>query len=201
MISYALKMADKETQLKEKIVKQAIQSFRKNKKVDEFSLLSLSRELEVDFLDLTKFYTSMEDIFLDQQKENWKQTYKSLNKKIKKSKNPGDFKNVFDSFLEDFVSDLGPDADLHWEVCSFIPICLEFREQNKKVLTGKIKTVIKRGWPGKTSNVLDRQTDLVILSFYGFIDHVVHKPKTERAKILKDFRNMLNLHLQDRLFF
>ena len=201
MISYALKMADKETQLKEKIVKQAVQSFRKDKKVDEFSLLSLSRKLDVDFLDLTKFYASMEDIFLDQQKDDWKQTYKSLNKKIKKSKTPGDFKNVFDSFLEDFVSDLGPDADLHWEVCSFIPICLEFREQNKKVLTGKIKTVIKRGWPGKTSNVLDRQTDLVILSFYGFIDHIVHKPKIERAKILKDFRNMLNLHLQDRLFF
>tara|TARA_B100000749_G_C18298493_1_gene411487 strand:- start:150 stop:734 length:585 start_codon:yes stop_codon:yes gene_type:complete len=194
-------LKNKEKQLKDKIVKQAIQSFRKNKKVDEFSLLSLSKELDVDFLDLTKFYGSMEGIFLDQQKDNWKQTYKSLNKKIKKSKNPGDFKNVFDSFLEDFVSDLGPDADLHWEVCSFIPICLEFREQNKKVLTGKIKTVIKRGWPGKTSNVLDRQTDLVILSFYGFIDHVVHKPKTERAKILKDFRNMLNLHLQDRLFF
>jgi hypothetical protein len=194
-------LKNKEKQLKDKIVKQAIQSFRKNKKVDEFSLLSLSKELDVDFLDLTKFYGSMEGIFLDQQKDNWKQTYKSLNKKIKKSKTPGDFKNVFDSFLEDFVSDLGPDADLHWEVCSFIPICLEFREQNKKVLTGKIKTVIKRGWPGKTSNVLDRQTDLVILSFYGFIDHVVHKPKTERAKILKDFRNMLNLHLQDRLFF
>ena len=201
MISYALKMADKETQLKEKIVKQAVQSFRKDKKVDEFSLLSLSRKLDVDFLDLTKFYASMEDIFLDQQKDNWKQTHKSLNKKIKKAKTPGDFKSVFDSFLEDFVSDLGPDADLHWEVCSFIPICLEFREQNKKVLTSKIKTVIKRGWPGKNSNVLDRQTDLVILSFYGFIDHIVHKPKKERAKILKDFRNMLNLHLQDRLFF
>jgi hypothetical protein len=163
--------------------------------------LSLSRELDVEFLEVTKYYASMEDIFLDQQKDNWKQTHKSLNKKIKKAKTPGDFKSVFDSFLEDFVSDLGPDADLHWEVCSFIPICLEFREQNKKVLTGKIKTVIKRGWPGKNSNVLDRQTDLVILSFYGFIDHIVHKPKKERAKILKDFRNMLNLHLQDRLFF
>ena len=194
-------MTGEETQLKDKIVKQAIRSVRKDKKVGEVSLLSLSRELDVEFLEVTKYYASMEDIFLDQQKDNWKQTHKSLNKKIKKAKTPGDFKSVFDSFLEDFVSDLGPDADLHWEVCSFIPICLEFREQNKKVLTGKIKTVIKRGWPGKTSNVLDRQTDLVILSFYGFIDHVVHKPKTERAKILKDFRNMLNLHLQDRLFF
>ena len=194
-------MTGEETQLKDKIVKQAIRSVRKDKKVDEVSLLSLSRELNVEFLEVTKYYASMEEIFLDQQKDNWKQTYKSLNKKIKKAKTPGDFKSVFDSFLEDFVSDLGPDADLHWEVCSFIPICLEFREQNKKVLTGKIKTVIKRGWPGKNSNVLDRQTDLVILSFYGFIDHIVHKPKKERAKILKDFRNMLNLHLQDRLFF
>ena len=194
-------MTGEETQLKDKIVKQAIRSVRKDKKVDEISLLSLSRELDVEFLEVTKYYASMEDIFLDQQKDNWKQTHKSLNKKIKKAKTPGDFKSVFDSFLEDFVSDLGPDADLHWEVCSFIPICLEFREQNKKVLTDKIKTVIKRGWPGKNSNVLDRQTDLVILSFYGFIDHIVHKPKKERAKILKDFRNMLNLHLQDRLFF
>ena len=194
-------MTGEETQLKDKIVKQAVRSVRKDKKVDAVSLLSLSRELDVEFLEVTKYYASMEDIFLDQQKDNWKQTHKSLNKKIKKAKTPGDFKSVFDSFLEDFVSDLGPDADLHWEVCSFIPICLEFREQNKKVLTGKIKTVIKRGWPGKNSNVLDRQTDLVILSFYGFIDHIVHKPKTERAKILKDFRNMLNLHLQDRLFF
>jgi hypothetical protein len=201
MISYGLLMTGEETQLKDKIVKQAIRSVRKDKKVDAVSLLSLSRELDVEFLEVTKYYASMEDIFLDQQKDNWKQTHKSLNKKIKKAKTPGDFKSVFDSFLEDFVSDLGPDADLHWEVCSFIPICLEFREQNKKVLTGKIKTVIKRGWPGKNSNVLDRQTDLVILSFYGFIDHIVHKPKKERAKILKDFRNMLNLHLQDRLFF
>ena len=155
-------MTGEETQLKDKIVKQAIRSVRKDKKVDAVSLLSLSRELDVEFLEVTKYYASMEDIFLDQQKDNWKQTHKSLNKKIKKAKTPGDFKSVFDSFLEDFVSDLGPDADLHWEVCSFIPICLEFREQNKKVLTGKIKTVIKRGWPGKNSNVLDRQTDLVL---------------------------------------
>lgn len=194
-------MLKKEIKLKDKIVKQAIKTVRRNKKVDEISLLSISKELEVDFSEITKYYSSMEDIFLEEQKSNWKNTHKSLNKKMKKAKTPGDFKNVFDSFLEDFVSDLGPDADLNWEVCSFIPICLEFREQNKKVLSGKIKNVIKRGWPGKNQDVLERQTDLFILSFFGFIDHIVHKPKIERTKILKDFRNMLNLHLQDRLFF
>ena len=194
-------MKNKQIQLKNKIVKQAISSVRKDHKVDEVSLLSISKELNVDFYEVTKYYTSMEDIFLEQQKKNWKSTYKSLNRKIKKAKTPGDFKKVFDTFLEDFVSNLGPDADLNWEVCSFIPVCLQFREANKRVIAGKIKNIIKRGWPGKTDNVLDRQTDLFILSFYGFIDHVVHKPVKERAKILKDFRNMLNLHLQDRLFF
>ena len=194
-------MKNKQIQLKNKIVKQAISSVRKDHRVDEVSLLSISKELNVDFSEITKYYTSMEDIFLEQQKKNWKSTYKSLNRKIKKAKTPGDFKKVFDTFLEDFVSNLGPDADLNWEVCSFIPVCLQFREANKRVIAGKIKNIIKRGWPGKTDNVLDRQTDLFILSFYGFIDHIVHKPVKERAKILKDFRNMLNLHLQDRLFF
>ena len=194
-------MKNKQIQLKNKIVKQAISSVRKDHRVDEVSLLSISKELNVDFSEITKYYTSMEDIFLEQQKKNWKSIYKSLNRKTKKAKTPGDFKKVFDTFLEDFVSNLGPDADLNWEVCSFIPVCLQFREANKKVFASKIKKIIKRGWPGKTDNVLDRQTDLFILSFYGFIDHVVHKPVKERAKILKDFRNMLNLHLQDRLFF
>jgi hypothetical protein len=194
-------LKNKETKLKNKIVKQAISSVRRDHKVDVVSLLSISKELNVDFSIITKYYTSMEDIFLEQQKKNWKSTYRSLDKKTKGAKTPGDFKSVFDTFLEDFVSDLGADADLHWEVCSFIPVCLEFREANKRVIASKIKNIIKRGWPGKTDNVLDRQTDLFILSFYGFIDHIVHTPVKERAIILKDFRNMLNLHLQDRLFF
>ena len=194
-------MKNKKIQLKNKIVKQAISSVRKDHRVDEVSLLSISKELNVDFSEITKYYTSMEDIFLEQQKKNWKSTFKMLDKRLKKAKNPGDFKSLFDKFLEDFVSDLGLNADLHWEVCSFIPVCLEFREANKKVFASKMKYIIKRGWPGKTDNVLDRQTDLFILSFFGFIDHVVHKPVKEREKILKDFRNMLNLHLQDRLFF
>ena len=194
-------MSRKEIELKDKIVKQAINSVRKDRKVDVVSLLAISKELNVDFYEVTKYYTSMEDIFLEQQKKDWKSTFKMLDKRLKKAKNPGDFKSLFDKFLEDFVSDLGLNADLHWEVCSFIPVCLEFRVKNKNRLAVKIRNIIKRGWPGKTDNVLDRQTDLFILSFFGFIDHIVHKPVKERAKILKDFRNMLNLHLQDRLFF
>ncbi|HIG50447.1 MAG TPA: hypothetical protein EYQ13_06700, partial [Gammaproteobacteria bacterium] len=98
-------MSRKEIELKDKIVKQAISSVRKDRKVDVVSLLAISKELNVDFSEVTKYYTSMEDIFLEQQKKNWKSIYKSLNRKTKKAKTPGDFKSVFDTFLEDFVSD------------------------------------------------------------------------------------------------
>ena len=194
-------MVIQETELKHRIVKQAINSVRSNHKIDEISLLAVSKELNIEFSELTKYFNSMEDIFLELQKKDWRLTFKFLDKKIKKAKTPGDYKSLFDDFLADFVANLSSDADLHWEVCSFIPICLDYREENKKKLGTKIRHIIKKGWPGKTDNVLDRQTDLFILSFFGFIDHIVHKPVKEREKILKDFRNMLNLHLQDRLFF
>ena len=190
-----------QTKLRERIIQEGVSSVRRLRKIDEIHLLTISKELDIDYSEVTKYYSSMEDIFYLQQKKNWRAIHKVLDRKIRKARTPGDFKKIFDDFLEDFVNDLSSDADLHWEACSFLPKCLEFRDQNKKILSGKIKNLIKRGWPGKTANVIQRQTDLFILSFYGFIDHVVHLPVEERKKILKDFRNMLNLHLQDRLFF
>ena len=194
-------MTIKEKELRDRIVQEGIRSVRRLRKIDEIHLLTISKELGIDYSEVTKFYASMEDIFHLQQKKNWRAIHKVLDRKVKGARTPGDFKKIFDEFLEDFVNDLSSDADLHWEACSFLPKCLEYREKNKKILSEKIKNLIKRGWPGKTANVIQRQTDLFILSFYGFIDHVVHLPEEERKKILKDFRNMLNLHLQDRLFF
>ena len=63
------------------------------------------------------------------------------------------------------------------------------------------KRIIKKGWPGKIESVLDRQTDLVVLSFYGLYEYCARTKKKERKAISEDFINMLNLHLQDRLFF
>ena len=194
-------MTIKEKELRDRIVQEGVRSVRRLRKIDEIHLLTISKELGIDYSEVTKFYASMEDIFHLQQKKNWRAIHKVLDRKVKMARTPGEFKKIFDEFLEDFVNDLSADADLHWEACSFLPKCLEYREKNKKILSEKIKNLIKRGWPGKTANVIQRQTDLFILSFYGFIDHVVHLPVEERKKILKDFRNMLNLHLQDRLFF
>ena len=194
-------MTIKEKELRDRIVQEGVRSVRRLRKIDEIHLLTISKELDIDYSEVTKFYASMEDIFHIQQKKNWRAIHKVLDRKVKMARTPGEFKKIFDEFLEDFVNDLSADADLHWEACSFLPKCLEYREKNKKILSEKIKNLIKRGWPGKTANVIQRQTDLFILSFYGLIDHVVHLPEEERKKILKDFRNMLNLHLQDRLFF
>ena len=52
-------MNSKKIRLKDKIVKQAISSVRKDHKVDEVSLLAISKELNVDFSEVTKYYTSM----------------------------------------------------------------------------------------------------------------------------------------------
>ena len=190
-----------ENQLKDRIVSKAVQSVKRDRKVDRVSFLAIANELNVDIAEVTKYYKSIEDVFLHKQKKSWKLTYRKLDKSLKSARTVGDFKSVFDNFFEQFVSDLSSDADLHLEVCNFLPECLKFREKNKKKLARKLKLIIKKGWPGKNLNVLDRQTDLCVLCFYGFVDHIVHIPKSERSKILKDFRNMLNLHLQDRLFF
>ena len=49
-------MTDKEIQLKDKIVQQAVKSVRRDKKVDVVSLLSISKELGVEFSEITKYY-------------------------------------------------------------------------------------------------------------------------------------------------
>ena len=82
-----------ENQLKDRIVQKAVQSVKRNKKFDQVSLAAIAKELKVDFSEVRKYYESIEDIFLHQQKRNWKDTYKRLDKTIKSAKTVGDFKN------------------------------------------------------------------------------------------------------------
>ena len=100
-----------------------------------------------------------------------------------------------------FVQDLPDYADVVWAATPFLPKCLEEKIRMKAYLKKNFKRIIKKGWPGKIESVLDRQTDLVILSFYGLYEFCARTNKKDRKAILEDFINMLNLHLQDRLFF
>jgi AcrR family transcriptional regulator len=187
--------------LKDKVVNRAVNSLRKNKRIEQISFAAIAEELDVSIDDITSFYATTEDIFLQAQKKDWESLHRYWDKQIKKAKTPGDFKNAFEIFFERFVETLSKDADLRFELSCYLPECVKFRDKNRIKVKEKFTKLIKRGWPGKNEIVIQRQSELITVLFYGFVDHIVHIPKNERSKILSDFRNMLNLHLQDRKFF
>ena len=194
-------MINTPSKLKDRVVKRAINNLRKDKRVESINLALIANELDVSLEVLQKYYSSAEDIFLKAQKKDWDSLHRYWDKRIKKAKTPGDYKDAFESFFERFVETLSDDADLMLEMSCYIPACIKYRERNRKKVRKKFLSLINKGWPGKDNRVLERQTELITLIFYGFIDHVVHIKKTERIKLLRDFRNMINLQLQDRKFF
>ncbi len=194
-------MANFPSKLKDKAVKRAINTLKKDKRVEAINLSAIANELDVSLEDLQTYYSSIEDIFLKAQKRDWDSLHRYWDKQIKKAKTPGDYKNAFEAFFERFVDSLSDDADLMLEMSCYLPACIKYRERNRKKVRKKFLSLIKRGWPGKDDKVLERQTELITIIFYGFVDHVVHIKKIERLKLLRDFRNMINLQLQDRKFF
>ena len=194
-------MSKPTSNLKDKVVNKAVNSLRKSKRIEQISFASIAEELDVGIDEITSFYSTTEDIFLQAQKKDWESLHRYWDKQIKKAKTPGDFKRAFEIFFERFVETLSKDADLRFELSCYLPECVKYRDKNRIKVKEKFSKLIKRGWPGKDEKVIKRQSELVTVLFYGFIDHIVHIPKNERSKILSDFRNMLNLHLQDRKFF
>ena len=194
-------MSKPTSNLKDKVVNKAVNSLRKSKRIEQISFASIAVELDVGIDEITSYYSTTEDIFLQAQKKDWESLHRYWDRQIKKAKTPGDFKRAFEIFFERFVETLSKDADLRFELSCYLPECVKYRDKNRIKVKEKFSKLIKRGWPGKDEKVIKRQSELVTVLFYGFIDHIVHIPKEERSKILSDFRNMLNLHLQDRKFF
>ena len=73
----------KQTKLRDRIIKEGVYSVRMLQKIDKIHFLTISKELGIDYSEITKYYASMEDIFHLQQIKNWKATYKVLDKKVK----------------------------------------------------------------------------------------------------------------------
>ena len=186
--------------LRKKIIDQAIKDLVKGG-LRSITMPVLARELDVEESEIFEFFSSREEVLVAQQERLWKKQFSRVNRLIKKAKTPADFKEAFESFFDILVNSLKENDRIQFEVFSFVPACLAYRAKVKVKLKKLFIKLIKRGWPGKTPEVLDRQADLVLLTFYGFVDYVVHSPSIERKKILRDYKNMLNLHLQDRLFF
>ena len=100
--------------LKDKVVNRAVNSLRKNKRIEQISFAAIAEELDVSIDDITSFYATTEDIFLQAQKKDLESLHRYWDKQIKKAKTPGDFKNAFEIFFERFVETLSKDADLRF---------------------------------------------------------------------------------------
>tara|TARA_B100000401_G_scaffold159691_1_gene106675 strand:+ start:545 stop:1129 length:585 start_codon:yes stop_codon:yes gene_type:complete len=193
---------DKKIQKKVRIIEKTFESIKKNNKgLANTSLLSVAEELSMPYEELTSFFLTVEDIYFNEQERSNKKIEKFLEKGLAEAKTANDAKFLFEEIIRLFVSDLPEYADVVWAATPFLPKCLDEKIRMKAYLKKSFKKIIKKGWPGKIESVLDRQTDLVILSFYGLYEFCSRTKKKDRQAILEDFINMLNLHLQDRLFF
>jgi hypothetical protein len=191
-----------DVQKKVKVIQKSMNSIRKmDKTVHTISFSRLADEMEMPLKELTDIFLDVEDMFLNEQKRVTRKMEEFLEKGIKDCKTPNDAKDLMESSLLKMIDILPDHSDLVYSAIFYLPKCLAERDRTKKYYRQKLRIIIKKGWPGKIDSVLERQTDLVLLSLYGFLDYCVKVNKRERKEVLKDFTNMINLHLQDRLFF
>jgi len=193
---------DKKTENKVRIIYKTFESVKRdNKSIENVSLEEVAKELSMPLEELTSFFLTVEDIYLNEQLRNNRRIEKYLESGLSKIKTANDAKALFENSIRVYVESLEDHADAVLAATFYIPKCLEERNRMKAYLKKTFKTIIKKGWPGKIETVLDRQTDLCVLSFYGLYEYCARANKKERKDIAEDFINMLNLHLQDRLFF
>ena len=57
------------TNLRDKVVKGAVNSLRRSKRIEQISFAAIAKELGVGIDEIQSFYTSTEDIFLKAQKK------------------------------------------------------------------------------------------------------------------------------------
>jgi hypothetical protein len=191
-----------DVQKKVKVIQKSMNSIRKmDKTVHTISFSRLADEMKIPLNELTDIFLDVEDMFLNEQKRVTRKIEEFLEKGIKDCKTPNDAKDLMESSLLKMIDILPDHSDLVYSAIFYLPKCLAERDRTKKYYRQKLRIIIKKGWPGKIDSVLERQTDLVLLSLYGFLDYCVKVNKRERKEVLKDFTNMINLHLQDRLFF
>ena len=62
--------------LKDKVVKRAVNSLRKSKRIEQLSFVAIANELNVRVDEIQAFYTTTEDIFLEAQKKDWESLHR-----------------------------------------------------------------------------------------------------------------------------
>tara|TARA_A100001011_G_scaffold51284_1_gene49265 strand:+ start:355 stop:939 length:585 start_codon:yes stop_codon:yes gene_type:complete len=191
-----------DVQKKVRIIQKSMETIRKSDKtLHTISFPRLAQELNMPLEELTSFFINVEDLFLNEQKRVNKKMEKFLDDGIQNAKTANQAKELLESGNLKLIELLPDYSDLVFSASFYLPKCIEERARAKKYYKQAFRKIIKKGWPGKIDTVLERQTDLVLLSVYGFYEYCAKVSKKEGIAIHKDFTNMINLHLQDRLFF
>ena len=191
-----------DVQKKVRIIQKSMETIRKSDKtLHTISFPRLAQELNMPLEELTSFFINVEDLFLNEQKRVNKKMEKFLDDGIQNAKTANQAKELLESATLKLVELLPDHSDLVFSASFYLPKCIEERARAKKYYKQAFRKIIKKGWPGKIDTVLERQTELVLLSVYGFYEYCAKVSQKERIAIHKDFTNMINLHLQDRLFF
>ena len=191
-----------DVQKKVRIIQKSMETIRKSDKtLHTISFPRLAQELNMPLEELTSFFINVEDLFLNEQKRVNRKMEKILDDGIQNAKTANQAKELLESATLKLVELLPDHSDLVFSASFYLPKCIEERARAKKYYKQAFRKIIKRGWPGKIDTVLERQTELVLLSVYGFYEYCAKVSQKERKDIHKDFTNMINLHLQDRLFF
>ena len=191
-----------DVQKKVRIIQKSMETIRKSDKtLHTISFPRLAQELNMPLDELTSFFINVEDLFLNEQKRVNKKMEKFLDDGIQNAKTANQAKELLESATLKLVELLPDHSDLVFSASFYLPKCIEERARAKKYYKQAFRKIIKRGWPGKIETVLERQTELVLLSVYGFYEYCAKVSQKEGIAIHKDFTNMINLHLQDRLFF
>ena len=191
-----------DVQKKVRIIQKSMETIRKSDRtLHTISFPRLAQELNMPLEELTSFFMNVEDLFLNEQKRVNRKMEKFLDEGIKDAKTASQSKELLESATLKLVDLLPDHSDLVFSASFYLPQCIEERARAKKYYKQAFRKIIKKGWPGKIDSVLDRQTELVLLSVYGFYEYCAKVSQKERKAIHKDFTNMINLHLQDRLFF
>jgi len=191
-----------DVQKKVRIIQKSMETIRKSDKtLHTISFPRLAQELNMPLEELTFFFMNVEDLFLNEQKRVNRKMEKFLDDGIQNAKTANQAKELLESATLKLIELLPDYSDLVFSASFYLPKCIEERARAKKYYKQAFRKIIKKGWPGKIDTVLERQTDLILLSVYGFYEYCAKVSQKERKAIHKDFTNMINLHLQDRLFF
>tara|TARA_B100000941_G_scaffold235693_1_gene178564 strand:+ start:467 stop:1051 length:585 start_codon:yes stop_codon:yes gene_type:complete len=189
-------------QKKVRIIQKSMETIRKSDKtLHTISFPRIAQELNMPLEELTSFFMNVEELFLNEQKRINRKMEKFLDDGIQNAKTANQAKELLESATSKLIDLLPDHSDLVFSASFYLPQCIEERARAKKYYKQAFRKIIKKGWPGKIDSVLNRQTELVLLSVYGFYEYCAKVSQKERKAIHKDFTNMINLHLQDRLFF